>query len=68
MYLPVSLFHAQTARPISTKFYAGHPTNSAKFHNTTMTLPTQLHDPGVTQTPDHGRKNFALQKVSRWMT
>jgi len=43
MYLPVSLFHVQTAVPIYTKFCTDLHTNSS------LTLPTQPPDPGVPQ-------------------
>jgi len=50
MYLPMSLFHLGTARPISTKFCTDLPANSGKVLNTSMTPPTQPLDPGVPQT------------------
>jgi len=49
MYLPLSLFHPLTARPISTKFWTGLPINSGKVLNTSLTLPTQPPDPVVHQ-------------------
>jgi len=42
--------NSNLARPISTKFCTDLPTNSGKVLNTSMTLPTQLLDPGVPQT------------------
>jgi len=41
----MSPFHAQTTRPITTKFCTDLATNSGKVLNTSMTPPTQLLDP-----------------------
>jgi len=41
----MSLFHAQTAEPISAKFCTDLHTNSGKVLNTSMTLPTRTCDP-----------------------
>jgi len=52
LFVPVSLFHAWTAVPISAKFCTDLPTNSRKcVLNTTMTPPAQLPDSGIPQTP-----------------
>jgi len=45
--ISMSLFHEQTAIPISTKFFSDLHTNSGKVLNTRMTLPTQPPDPGT---------------------
>jgi len=50
-YVPMSLFHAQTAKPISTKFCSDLPTNSGKVLNTSMTPLTLPLDPRLPQTP-----------------
>jgi len=63
IYVPASLFHNRTARPISTKYCSNLPTNSRKVLNTSMTPPSQPHDPRVPQAlkpkTDHSRKKFA---------
>jgi len=41
IYVPVSLFHVRTARPISTKFSRSLHTNSGKVLNTSMTPPNK---------------------------
>jgi len=51
MYLPMSLFHARTAGPISTKFCTDLPTNPGMVLSTSMTAPTWPPDPRVPQTP-----------------
>jgi len=51
MYVSVSLFHARTTLPASTKFCTDLHTHSGKVLKTSMTLPTQPSDPGLPQTP-----------------
>jgi len=51
MYVPVSLFHVQTARPISTKFCTDFHIDPGKVLITSVTPSTWLSDPGVPQTP-----------------
>jgi len=51
LFVPMSLFHAQPAQPISTKFCTDLNTNSGKVLNTCMTPPTQPPNPRVPQTP-----------------
>jgi len=59
-YVPMSLFHARTARPISTKFCTDLPTNPGMVLSTSMTPPTLPLDPGVPQTPkDVSSSNFS---------
>jgi len=38
-YVPISLFHVQTAGPISTNFYIDLHNNTGKVLNTSLTLP-----------------------------
>jgi len=66
MYEPVSLFHLQTAGPISAKFCTDLHTNSWKVLNPSLTPPTLPPDTGVPQTPKPiqitGEKNLCLTK------
>jgi len=56
MYVPVSLFHARTAQPISTKFCTDLDTNSGRVLNTSMAPPTRPPDPRAT----HPRGNLQI--------
>jgi len=47
IHLPMSIFHPQTAIPISTKFCTDLYINTAKVLNTSLTLPTRPSDPGI---------------------
>jgi len=46
-YVPVSLFHVQTAGPISAKFWRDLSTNSGNVLNTSMTKSNRPPDPRV---------------------
>jgi len=65
-YLSASLFHLQTARPISTNFCTDLCNSLGKVLNTSLTLPTQPSDPGVPQIPKPKQitreKNFLYKK------
>jgi len=61
-YVPMSLFHARTAGPISTKLCTHLHTNLGKDLNTSMNLQTQPPDPKLQNLNRSLEKNFALQK------
>jgi len=59
IYVPMSLFHARTARPISTKFCTDLPTNSEKVLKTSVTH--QLY-PWTQGYPTLQNQNGSLEK------